>query len=101
MIATSSMEREERADDKNEVAGVGKVAAAAVMRGGAAGDEARARYVRGESTRSNVTTRLPWNMATVKMRKTEGGGTSTSASCGTALRARMRTPRTRVKLNNT
>ena len=57
--------------------------------------------MRGESTRSNVTTRLPWNMATVKMRKTEGGGTSTSASCGTALRARMRTPRTRVKLNST
>jgi hypothetical protein len=46
-------------------------------------------------------TRLPWNMAAAMMRNTDGGGTSTSASCGTALSARMRTPRTRVKVNST
>ena len=96
MSATSGTDRSDR----------GRAAAAAAgargggrREGGGGGD--RGRYVRGVSTRSNVTTRLPWNMATVKMRKTEGGGTSTSASCGTALRARMRTPRTRVKLNST
>ena len=105
--ATSTMEREERADNGNKVAAVGEVAAAAGMRRGGAGagaggvEEGCSRYVRGDCTCSSVTTRLPWNMATVIMRNTDGGGTSTSASCGTALSARMRTPRTRMKLKST